>query len=428
MSIHHTNNQFLQLVSSEKRLSLQVFGQFCLRNEAGQVISISSKKTRVLLAALAFRGEMSRRELARLLWSRHADEHALTSLRQALSRLKSSVGEAWPRLLLVSRHRVKLHDGVGCDLRALLNSEQLDSSKRQALSIACKHRLFEGLDNKDPVINGWLADCRGKFAVHLQNLIQQQMSVSGSAEEHSLLANDARVLAHLYVVAEKNTDTQGQRMDSLCENYVDYLAAKVEYFWVNGVLKRLGLDQVLPQLKETTPNKGAHREGIRIPADINNILSTFREAGGRVVIQGEPEYGRTTLMLRLLVELLKQVKSKREAPVPVVLNVAHWTGNRLYTWLKNELSYRYDLPNDVAGRFFQSRRVLLFLEGVDELPRQLFASFVHEINSLSCVQGDFSFSVFCREELQLQAHCKIQLNASFKIISPVPTGLLVATE
>ena len=81
------------------KLNLHLLGQFSLTTSEGQVITVSSKKAKALLAYLAISScAVSRAKLAELLWERHDRVQAMTNLRQTLSvvrRLIDPVIDDW---------------------------------------------------------------------------------------------------------------------------------------------------------------------------------------------------------------------------------------------------------------------------------------------------------------------------------------------
>ncbi len=76
-------------------LELRLLGGFALKNDAGETIQISSRKSRALLAYLALSNgrAQSRERLAALLWADSNEAQARTSLRQALSALRKSLDD-----------------------------------------------------------------------------------------------------------------------------------------------------------------------------------------------------------------------------------------------------------------------------------------------------------------------------------------------
>jgi DNA-binding SARP family transcriptional activator len=88
-----------------EQLYLRLFGTFQLESEDGRVILLPTKKTKALLAYLAFRGgqPQERAKLAALLWEDSGEVQARESLRQSLSLLRK--GFVAPSRVRVDRPR-----------------------------------------------------------------------------------------------------------------------------------------------------------------------------------------------------------------------------------------------------------------------------------------------------------------------------------
>ena len=76
-------------------LKLNIFGRFRVADALGNEIPVKSRKSRALLAYLALPPgkPRSREQIMALLWSDRGDQHARSSLRQALSGLRKELGE-----------------------------------------------------------------------------------------------------------------------------------------------------------------------------------------------------------------------------------------------------------------------------------------------------------------------------------------------
>ena len=81
-------------------LQLTLLGGFEANGSSGSAVRFPTRKTKALLAYLTLNGDRthSRGKLAGLLWGASDEQHARSSLRQALSRLKKSLpppGPCW---------------------------------------------------------------------------------------------------------------------------------------------------------------------------------------------------------------------------------------------------------------------------------------------------------------------------------------------
>ncbi|HEX7154141.1 MAG TPA: response regulator [Thermoanaerobaculia bacterium] len=79
-------------------LYLDLFGDFRMRSDAGNLVSISARKSQAMLAYLGVKPAqlVSRDKMASLLWSSTAPEQARQSLRQTLSGLRKELGQISP--------------------------------------------------------------------------------------------------------------------------------------------------------------------------------------------------------------------------------------------------------------------------------------------------------------------------------------------
>jgi DNA-binding SARP family transcriptional activator len=84
-------------------LHLELLGDFRLRDESGNLVTISAKKSQAMLAYLGMKPSqlVSRDKMANLLWSSTAPEQARQSLRQTLSTLRRELAQVSPKKILV---------------------------------------------------------------------------------------------------------------------------------------------------------------------------------------------------------------------------------------------------------------------------------------------------------------------------------------
>ena len=69
-------------------------------------------------------------------------------------------------------------------------------------------------------------------------------------------------------------------------------------------------------------------------------------------------------------------------PIPVVFNLSTWTENRPFKdWLMDELTAKYQIPRRFSGPWLENQRLLLLLDGLDEVAPQQRAACVKAINA-----------------------------------------------
>jgi hypothetical protein len=98
---------------------------------------------------------------------------------------------------------------------------------------------------------------------------------------------------------------------------------------------------------------------------------------GWLVVLGGPGYGKSTLMIRLAIDLLER---RDGGPVPVLVPMASWDPERssLYGWLEERLPIDYpgldtmvsneDGQSSRIGALLAERKILPILDGLDEMP------------------------------------------------------------
>ncbi|NUT93942.1 MAG: hypothetical protein HOY78_18170 [Saccharothrix sp.] len=120
----------------------------------------------------------------------------------------------------------------------------------------------------------------------------------------------------------------------------------------------------------------------------------------QLLVVGDPAQGKTSGVLLLTPELLAQ-RSESD-PVPVLLPISSWNpAEHLHAWAARRLADDYPALTDrrIYGpdaplRLVLDRRVVLVLDGLDELPRDLRGSAVEALNYAAV--GDYPLIVTCR--------------------------------
>ncbi|MFI5728728.1 NACHT domain-containing protein [Kribbella sp. NPDC051587] len=117
------------------------------------------------------------------------------------------------------------------------------------------------------------------------------------------------------------------------------------------------------------------------------IATVFDELQDSMLILGAPGAGKTTLLLDLARSLAEQARNDRDRPIPVLVDLAGWTGPgasaragladgdpadstllaSFVSWLLDELSSRYQIPPAVGRVWLRDGRLALLLDGLDEV-------------------------------------------------------------
>ena len=172
------------------------------------------------------------------------------------------------------------------------------------------------------------------------------------------------------------------------------LLARVESNWITTLLSKLLAEQVeitlrlqrWPQAVEN-PLFDVVQELGEFAADSlltdDQILQTYDEASGKLLILGEPGSGKTTLLLKLLRELLPHAFKDELHPMPVLFLLSSWSVRKpaLEDWLIQELHTKYDIPPQMASRWVAHHAILPLLDGLDEVEEHARAACINAINT-----------------------------------------------
>ncbi|OLB74173.1 MAG: hypothetical protein AUI14_24200 [Actinobacteria bacterium 13_2_20CM_2_71_6] len=132
---------------------------------------------------------------------------------------------------------------------------------------------------------------------------------------------------------------------------------------------------------------------LQLSGDVREIVAEFRRLPrGQVVVLGEPAAGKSALAILLTLGLLEG--PERDEPVPVPLSLSSWhpgaDGQHLYAWIAGRLLADYPFlastdtyGPDAAQRLVTRGKVLPILDGLDELPTELHATAIEELDRMA---------------------------------------------
>ena len=184
---------------------------------------------------------------------------------------------------------------------------------------------------------------------------------------------------------------------------------RVRNGWITGVLEqslvhavrlRLGLTRRLDAIQQRDlllRRPGGHSE--LLPAG-TSLTEVFDELDGGLLILGAPGSGKTTALLELARNLLKQAEADERQPMPVVFNLPSWATQRpaVDQWLIDELRTRYDIPLATAKQWVGGGEILPLLDGLDEVAKTSRAECVEAINAFHSQHGTVRFVVCSRSQ------------------------------
>lgn len=185
-----------------------------------------------------------------------------------------------------------------------------------------------------------------------------------------------------------------QAADAQLRHDLGILLKNVQNTWIKGVLERSVHDAALLDL-----GMEIREEAVDSPWQMvmeapdqtretlprgKKIKDIFYEANGLLLILGEPGSGKTTTLLQLARDLAAEVDQAFTQPVPIILNLSTWINKEqpLNEWLVVELNSKYRVPKKDGQNWLAERRILLLLDGLDEVKAEHQSACVEKINQL----------------------------------------------
>ena len=204
------------------------------------------------------------------------------------------------------------------------------------------------------------------------------------------------------------------------------LLGHVENAWIKGVLDAslhgaalldLGIKQD-PEAVTQYP-WAIKRESTdeTLPAG-TSMLEIFDSIGmGRsLLILGAPGSGKTTMLLELTRQLIERAREDVTYPIPMVFNLASWTEKlTLADWLAQELNNLYSVPRKTAPDWVKGNKLLLLLDGLDEVRQDSRIKCVEAINTFRKEHGLTSLTVCSRSQDYADLNTKLSFEGAIEI-------------
>ena len=216
------------------------------------------------------------------------------------------------------------------------------------------------------------------------------------------------------------------------------LLSKVNNLWVKPILQNqlqsqlkieLGLEEHPDALnlpsRITFETPSQHRRNLPLGTraidvfdELNNENETI--AGRTLLILGEPGSGKTTTLLEIARDLIADARENEVLPIPVILNLSSWSSflgtKNFANWLINKLYEEYQIPKSQAKAWVENQKLLLLLDGLDEVKEEQRSSCLAAINQFIRKQPETEVIVCSRihdynsisEKFQFQAAIYIQ--------------------
>ena len=208
------------------------------------------------------------------------------------------------------------------------------------------------------------------------------------------------------------------------------LLRKVKTFWIEGVLENSLYGAALIELdKKYRPEyldypwemvvQRFDSEDQVLPKD-KGIIEVFDEANEALLILGEPGSGKTTMLLELARTLISRTEQDTNMPIPVVFNLSSWQSDEtLFHWIVNELNEKYLIPKKIGRSWLQGDRLILLLDGLDEVKPIYRQSCIQAINQFR--QDHLAGTVICSridDYKDIQQKLKLDIAISLQPLTP----------
>jgi DNA polymerase III delta prime subunit len=208
------------------------------------------------------------------------------------------------------------------------------------------------------------------------------------------------------------------------QRLLSVLRDRVRRFWIDGVLLHSfegGVPLSLDKVRRVEAVENPWERAVELPANgVERIASEtsveriFEEAGRALLILGEPGSGKTTTLLELARDLIDRSDRDASAPIPIVFNLSTWSVKRppLLDWLTDELRTKYFVGTASARRWIQQLRLVLLLDGLDEVHASARPACVTAINAFAAEHGFAGLVVSCRRTEYAALTARLRLNGA----------------
>jgi GTPase SAR1 family protein len=246
----------------------------------------------------------------------------------------------------------------------------------------------------------------------------RSVSIGGNADGAVIVTGDRNIVitgADAEAIRElMGTRPRNERL--LLQAVKNEIISRLKQSLHNAILIQLGMEAQPEQVKRLWDSdiKIGSRPVEPIPEGWN-ILQVFDEVQQKLLILGNPGVGKTTMMLELAKGLCDRAEQQADSPIPVLLNLSTWKDNNqsIWDWLLLELKSKYAVQASDSEELVDDAKLLLMLDGLDELESIRQEPCIQAINELLQSENSLQYVVVCsRQEEYKNYTTKLQLNGA----------------
>lgn len=236
--------------------------------------------------------------------------------------------------------------------------------------------------------------------------------------DNNIVVGVGNVTVTAYQFQESESDHRSLRV----------LLDRVERFWITGVLKdslhgealmSIGMEPLSDAIEHPWERVlEVPGQAVRPLPPEQAIEEIFEDLSGFLLILGEPGAGKTTTLLELASRLIHRARSDPREPVPIVLNLSTWTDGRksLTAWIVDELKSKYFVSRKTALTCLRDNRIVLLLDGLDEIESGNRCSCVKAINDFVQEVGPPGLVVSSRATEYRALQVRLRLNGAVLLL------------
>lgn len=221
-------------------------------------------------------------------------------------------------------------------------------------------------------------------------------------------------------------------LDEAQQKTFSRLTYKVKQFWIEGKLdKDIPVKPPIILGKKIVPHAvNTQWQGIvELPDEAEQevqagkpVAALFDEMERSLLVLGDAGFGKSITLLSLAEELIRRHEQDPNQGIPVVLFLSTWKPGtqNLQSWISAEIFQRYKIPQELCETWMDEGRLILLLDGLDEVDKAYQTVCIAAVNdhiTAQLSQGHPANMVICsRYEEYYQSKEKFNFEGAVKLL------------